>query len=61
MRNVENHSSIVAIKNNRNPNDQFRKQSQEVFYNKGVLKKKILAQVFSCEFYEIFKNTFFRE
>ena len=59
MRNVENHSSIVAIKNNRNPNDQFRKQSQEVFYNKGVLKKKILAQVFSCEFYEIFKNTFF--
>ena len=40
MRNVENHSSIVAIKNNRNPNDQFRKQSQEVFYNKGVLKKK---------------------
>ena len=26
-----------------------------------IKKKKALAQVFSCEFYEIFKNIFFRE
>ena len=25
------------------------------------MKKETLAQVFSCEFYEIFKNTFFTE
>ena len=25
------------------------------------IKKEILAQVFSCEFYEISKNTFFTE
>ena len=29
----------------------------EVTYN--FMKKKTLAHVFSCEFYEIFKNTFF--
>ena len=27
----------------------------------ATLLKKRLAQVFSCEFYEIFKNTFFTE
>ena len=38
---------------------------QSLFFNKVVglrpptLFKKILAQVFSCEFYEISKNTFF--
>ena len=26
-----------------------------------LLKKEILAQVFSCEFFQIFKNTFFTE
>ena len=26
-----------------------------------LLKKETLAHVFSCEFYEIFKNTFFKE
>ena len=25
------------------------------------MKKEILAQVFSCEFFEISKNTFFKE
>ena len=27
----------------------------------NFIKKETLAQVFSCEFYEIFKNTFFTE
>ena len=27
----------------------------------NLIKKETLAQVFSCEIYEIFKNTFFRE
>ena len=45
-----------------------QKQPQEVFCKKGVLenfetcnfiKKETLAQVFYCEFCEIFKNTFF--
>ena len=31
---------------------------QSLFFNK-VEKKEILAQVFSCEFCKIFKNTFF--
>ena len=40
---------------------------QSLFFNKvagrssTLLKKKTLAQVFSCEFCEIFKNTFFTE
>ena len=28
---------------------------------KDLIKKEALAQVFSCEFCEIFKNTFFTE
>ena len=32
---------------------------QTLAYN--FIKKETLAQVFSCEFYEIFKNTFFTE
>ena len=37
---------------------------QEVFYKKGVaglqlIKKETLAQVFSCDFCEISKSTFF--
>ena len=37
---------------------------QEVFYKKGVtdlqfIKKETLAQIFSCNFCEISKNTFF--
>ena len=28
---------------------------------RNFIKKETLAQVFSCEFYEIFKNTFFTE
>ena len=28
---------------------------------KDFIKKEALAQVFSCEFWEIFKNTFFTE
>ena len=34
---------------------------QSLFLNKvaGLIKKEILAQVFSCEFRETFKNTFF--
>ena len=31
-----------------------------LFFNK-VIKKEALAQVFSCEFCEIFKSTFFTE
>ena len=27
----------------------------------NLIKKETLAQVFSCEFYEIYKNTFFTE
>ena len=38
---------------------------QSLFFNKlqarGKKEKKTLAQVFSCEFCEIFKNTFFTE
>ena len=40
---------------------------QSLFFNKvaglgpATLLKKVLAQVFSCEFCEIFKNTFFTE
>ena len=36
---------------------------QGLFFNKvaGLIKKEALAQVFSCEFCEIFKNTFFTE
>ena len=46
--------------------DETQKQPPEVFYRKrcqayNFIKKEILAQVFSCEFYEIFKNTFFTE
>ena len=39
-----------------------KKLSQSLFYCRlrpaAVLKKETLAQVFSCEFYEISKNTF---
>ena len=44
---------------------QYRSSRPEVFYRKGVprvcnfIKKETLAQVFSCEFCEISKNTFF--
>ena len=35
---------------------------QSIFFNKKVfIKKENLAQVFSCEFCEISKNTFFEE
>ena len=41
---------------------------QNLFFNKvavlrpaGLLEKETLAQVFSCEFYEINKNNFFTE
>ena len=35
------------------------RQSQSLFFNKvDFIKKETLAEVFSCEFYEIFKNTF---
>ena len=37
----------------------YQKQPPEVFCKKGVLKKETLAQVFSCEFREILKNTSF--
>ena len=33
--------------------------SQENFITKDFIKKETLAQVFSCEFCEISKNTFF--
>ena len=33
---------------------------QSLFFNKVALLKKTLAQVFSCEFCEIFTNTFLR-
>ena len=34
---------------------------QSLFFNKvaGLFKKETLAQVLSCDFCEIFKNTFF--
>ena len=35
-----------------------RSSRPEVFCKKGVSKKEALAQVFSCEFCEISKNTF---
>ena len=40
---------------------------QSLFFNKvagaacNFIKRETLAQVFSCEFYEISKNTFFTE
>ena len=36
---------------------------QSVFFNKvaGIIKNETLAQVFSCEFCETYKNTFFTE
>ena len=35
---------------------------QSLFFNKvNFIKKETLAQVFFCEFYEISKNTFFKE
>ena len=34
---------------------------QSLFFKKNFIKKETLAQVFSCEFCEIFKNTFFTE
>ena len=35
---------------------------QSLFFNKvAVIKKEVLAQVFSCDFCEISKNTFFTE
>ena len=36
-------------------------QSLQRFQACNFIKKETLAQVFSCEFYEIFKNTFFTE
>ena len=39
----------------------FRTSPPEMFYKKGActfIKKETLEQVFSCEFCEIFKNTF---
>ena len=40
-----------------------KNQCQSLFFNKaaGFIKRETLAQVFSCEFCEISKNTFFRE
>ena len=37
----------------------FRSSRSEVFSKNGVLKKETWAQVFPCEFCEIFKNTYF--
>ena len=34
---------------------------QGLFFNKVFIKKETLAQMFSCEFCEIFKNIFFVE
>ena len=46
----------------------YENQCQSFFFNKvaglrpwNFIKKKTLAQVFSCEFCEISKNTFFTE
>ena len=46
----------------------FRKIHRSLFFIKvagfkpeNLLRKKTLAQVFSCKFYNIFKNTFFTE
>ena len=33
--------------------------NQSLFFNCDFIKKETLAQVFSCKFYEEFKNTFF--
>ena len=38
---------------------EISQNSQENFITKGFIKKETLAQVFSCEFCEISKNTFF--
>ena len=40
---------------NRNPRSDFHTR----FFNSNFIKKEALAQVFSCEFCEISKNTFF--
>ena len=32
-----------------------------LFFNKKIIKKDTLAQVFSCEFCKIFKNNFLKE
>ena len=34
---------------------------QSLFHANNFINKKTLAQLFSCEFCEIFKNTFFTE
>ena len=45
----------------------MQKQPSEGFFKKGVMRKHLcqknetLAQMFSCEFCEIYKNTFFVE
>ena len=41
----------------------MKKQPPELFYKKSCnfIKKETLAQVFSCEFGKIFKNTFLIE
>ena len=36
-------------------------QREYLFFKKNFIKKRTLAQVFSCELCEIFKNTFFTE
>ena len=49
------------------PNNNRQKQPTEVFFKErcceacNFIKKETLAQVFYCEFCEIFKNTFFIE
>ena len=62
-------NKVIPDRRNANTKRIIQRSSRpEVFCKKGVLKnfanfsfikKETLAQVFSCEFCEIFKNTFF--
>ena len=47
--------------NQKHPLDMFyKKKFPEFPFNKNFIKKETLAQMFSCEFCEIFKNTIFQ-
>ena len=50
--------SIIHFKNGL-PNSALQLRHHAVRYRDCCLKKETLAQVFSCEFYEFYKNIFF--
>ena len=54
-------SGILSLSSHTHPLSTYRSSRSQVFFKIGALKKETLAKVFSYEFCEISKNTYFTE